>query len=640
MPEVSKDRQGLPWSGASTLLRLRILATTDLHAQVLAWDYATDRPAPGTGILALSDVIRDARAELPNALLFDNGDFLQGTALGDLAAQEGGTEERLVNPMILTMNALGYDAGTLGNHDFSHGLPHLIRAMDDAAFPVISANTIATPPAPLSDQPPERLSPKTLSLVAPWAILDRMMTDETGEQHRLTIGVTGFLPPQTAQWERGHLEGRVRIEDILTAARRTLPRLRAEGVDLVVVLAHSGIGPSVAEPGLENAALALAALPGVDVVVMGHTHQIFPAIHLEAQESVDAHRGTLAGKPAVMAGAYGAQLGVIDLLLERGDTASWRLLSHKVETRPAAKTTAGDALAAPEVHSAHLRTLDWVRQRVGRVDQPITTHFALIAPSAAMRLLALAQSSHVAAALRDGPLGHLPVLSAASPFKAGGRGGPEFYVDIPPGDLMVRHVLDLYPHPNTLTALRLTGAEITQWLERAAGLYQHITPGVPDQPLIRPDFPAFNLEMIHGLDFQIDLSQPARFDTRGRLVAPHARRIINLTWRGVPLDPAQSFVVATNCYRSNGGAGFAGTERSNLVMDDGLLVRDVVIRHLRERGTRLPPLASGWSFAPMPGTSVTFVSAPAARDAAARLDPAPEPLDQTPEGFLRFRLRL
>ncbi len=623
----------MPWPGRSVLLRLRLLSTTDLHAQVLPWDYATDCPAPGTGMAALARVIADARAELPNCLLFDNGDFLQGSALGDLAAQDGMAAQSPVNPVILAMNALGYDAGTLGNHDFSHGLPHLIRAVDAAAFPVVSANAIAAAPRDLPNHRPE-----ALNLVAPWVLLDRVLIDETGHPHPLRIGVTGFLPPQTAVWERGHLEGRVRIEDILTAARRTLPRLRAEGADLVVVLAHTGIGPSLAEPGMENAALALAALPGVDAVVMGHTHQVFPAPELPAQDGVDARRGTLAGKPAVMAGAYGARLGVIDLLLERGDTAAWRVLSHRVDTRPA--HTDGAAPAAPEVLAAHQRTLDWVRGRLGRVDHPMTTHFALVAPSPALRLLALAQGLHVADALREGPMGHLPVLSAVAPFKAGGRGGPGYYVDIPAGDLMLRHVLDLYPHPNTLTALRLTGAEIALWLERAAGLYNRILPGEADQPLINPDFPAFNFDLIHGLDFRIDLSQPARFDTRGRLVAPEAQRITGLTWRGAPLNPAHSFIVATNGYRSNGGSGFAGTERGNLVLDDGTPVRDVVAAHLRARGTALPPAASGWGFVPMPGTSVTFLSSPAARDTAPPTDPPPEPMEMTPDGFLRFRLRL
>ncbi|OYU19703.1 MAG: 2',3'-cyclic-nucleotide 2'-phosphodiesterase [Rhodobacteraceae bacterium PARR1] len=631
MPERALDQHGAARSGASALLRLRILSTTDLHAQVLPWDYASDRPAPGTGIAALSTVIAAARAEFPNSLLLDNGDFLQGSALGDLAATEGAAGQSPVNPVVHAMNALGYDAGTLGNHDFSHGLPHLIRAVDDAGYPVVCANAIAAPPRNLSDHRPE-----ALSLVAPWAMLDRVLTDESGQRHRLRIGVTGFLPPQTALWERGHLEGRVKIEDILTAARRTLPRLRAEGADIVVVLAHSGIGSSIPEPGMENAALALAALPGVDAVVMGHTHLIFPQPGQPDQDGVDPRRGTLAGKPAVMAGAYGARLGVIDLLLERGDTAAWRVLSHRVETRPAAAIAPDPA---PPVLAAHLRTLDWVRTRLGRVDQPMTTHFALIAPSDALRLLALAQGRHVAEALRDSPMGHLPVLSAVAPFKAGGRGGPGFYVNIPPGDLLLRHVLDLYPHPNTLTALRLTGAEIAQWLERAAGLFHRITPGVVDQPLINPDFPAFNFDLIHGLEFRIDLSQPSRFDTRGRLIAPDAQRITHLTWRGAPLNPAQSFIVATNCYRSNGGSGFAGTERGNLVLDDGIPVRDVVVQHLRDRGSRLPPAASGWGFAPMPGTSVTFLSSPAARDHL--LSPsAPEPLDLTPDGFLRFRLRL
>lgn len=620
----------------STRLHLRLMATTDLHMHLHAWDYAADCPAPGLGLAALVPVIQAARNEAANSLLFDNGDFLQGCAIGDLAAREGAAGRMAVNPMIVAMNDMRYDAGTLGNHDVSHGLPLLLSAVDAARHPVVSANLIGDAPHNLFDDD----ATPSHTLLPPWTILDRTMVDQTGQPHRLRIGVTGALPPQTALWERRTLDHQARVGDILPAIRDAVAGMRAEGADVVVVLAHSGIGPAAPEPGMENAGLVLAGLDGVDALILGHTHHVFPGPNAPTGPGIDAERGLLAGKPAVMAGAFGAQLGVIDLWLDRDATGGWRVTDGHAACRPAATETETAPLPEP-VTAAHRQTLDWVRGRIGRVDTAMTSHFALIAPSTALRLLALAKGRHVAEALQNGPHGRLPVLSAAAPFRSGGRAGPRNYTDIAAGEMQFRHVLDLCPHPNTITALRLTGAELANWLERAAGLFHQIVPGGQDQQLIDPDFPPFNFDIIDGLDFSIDLSAPSRFDTRGRLIAPEAQRITDLNWRGTPIDPKASFIVATNNYRSNGGMGFAGTDPTRLVLDEGTPVRDVLVAHVRDRGTRLPPSASGWRFRPMPGTTVTFLTSPEAAHHLHTLpDPVPEPLGLTSEGFLRFRLRL
>ena len=198
---------------------------------------------------------------------------------------------------------------------------------------------------------------------------------------------------------------------------------------------------------------------------------------------------------------------------------------------------------------------------------------------------------------------------------------------------------DLYIHPNSPVALRMTGAEVALWLERAVSLFHQITPGAVDAPLIDLDFPAYNFDMIHGLSYQVDLSQPARHDCAGRLVNPAARRIVGLSCQGRPLAPGDEFLLVTNSYRAAGGAGFAGTEPARVVMEESRPLRNVVQEYVARQGRVAPAAQADWRFAPMPGTSVLFDSAPE----AARLGPKVaglEPVGLQPTGFLRFRLRL
>lgn len=620
--------------GATGLVRLRLIATTDLHMHVLPWDYPTGRPFGGRGLATLARLVAAARDEVPNALLFDNGDFLQGSALGDHHARDAADGPRS-NPMIAAMNLLGYDAATLGNHEFSHGLPLLRAALAEARFPVVASNLHPTAPQSLFTDGP------ALPRVVPHLVLQRDLVDEAGIKRPLRIGLLGFLPPQTGIWERGNLDG-WHIDDILPAARQGVADLRGLGADLIVALSHSGIEPGPASPGLENASAQLAALEGIDAVIAGHAHLAFPSRSVPPAPEIDPLAGTLHGKPAVMAGAFGSHLGVIDLLLEQDAADQWSVIAHRTALRAnSAEAEEADPAICGAVQADHQATLDWLARPVGRTDRRLGTHFALVAPSRALRLIAQAKARYVADRLQGTAFGHLPVLASTAPFRAGGRGGPANYSDVPPGQVNLRHVLDLYPHPNTIAALRLTGAEMADWLEHAAGLFRTIRTGRQDQPLCRPDFPSFSFDLIDGLEFSIDLSQPPRFDPKGDLSDPSARRIRDLAWRGKAIRPEDTFVIATNSYRASGAGGFAGAEPANVVLADPVPVRDILIRHIETRGAVLPPTAGLWRFAPMPGTSVIFDTSPDARHMLHELhDLSAEPLDLTDDGFLRFRLFL
>lgn len=633
-----------PYPGSPALgpsqIHLRILATSDLHMHVLPWDYCADRPHQGFGLAELADLIEAARAGAANSLLVDNGDLLQGTPMGDLMADQGrGAHDP--HPMIAAMGRLGYDAATIGNHDFNFGVDFLLAALAGAAFPVVSANVATRIGAsPRQDE----------TLLPPWALLDRMLADGSGRRHRLRIGVIGLIPPQILVWDRDHLHGRVRTRDIVETAADQVPRLREAGADLVIALSHSGIGAASPGPGLENASLALAALPGIDAVVAGHSHQVFPSPAFEGRDGVDVPRGLLAGKPATMPGAFGSHLGLIDLVLAQGPTG-WEVADGRGRVLPVPVPAPGGGggasgarqAVAETVGPAHEATLAAVRRPVGASDIPLTTHFAMVAPVPAVALVARAKRRHVAEALRQTGFAGLPVLATAAPFKAGGRSGPDYYTDVPAGPLAERHVADLYAFPNTISAVIATGDDLRGWLERAAGAYRRIAPGAADQCLLDPDFSSHSFDMLFGLTYVIDLSQPARYSPQGDLLDASARRITGLWHEGRPVGPGDRFIVATNSYRAGGGSRFPGAGPDRIVYSAPLRNREILRRYLVALGTVrtghwTPPV---WRFAPMPGASVLFDTAPTAvvrPDDPAGLDI--EPAGPGEAGFARYRIRL
>lgn len=618
--------------------RLRILATTDLHVHLAPWDYYTDRSSAIGGLARTASLIAKARAEAGCCLLLDNGDFLQGSPLGDVVFHNQTADE--IHPMIAAMNALGYDAATVGNHEFSNGLPFLLQQLAMARFPVVSANiALKLGPSPLLDQ---TLLPATV-------ILDRRLTNARGEAQTLRIGIIGLAPPQTTLWERQQLGDLISTREVVEAAAAHVPKLRRDGADLVIALSHSGIGAVTPTSRMEDATAALAAIPGIDALIAGHTHQKFPSPDFARTPEIDPDRGLLWGKPAVMPGFHGSHLGVIDLNLTWA-AGKWHLFDAHVELRPIARRTRKGRImaltqSAPEImaiaHRAHRATRRWAVTPLGQSTHTLHSYFSLVAPCPPVRLIAAAQTMHVAAKLAGGPYADLPILSAAAPFHAGGRAGPENYAAIPPGTLVMRNAFDLYPHPNTIAALLITGAEVALWLERSFSLFRQIAPGAQDAELLDPQFPSHNFDLIEGLTWAVDLTAPPRFDDLGHTLNPAATRIRDLRHKDAPVDPQAQFVLATNSYRAVGSGRFPGTGPDRLILSGHDSSRNVLLAHIARLGTIDAAGPPNWRFAPLPGTTVLFDSAPAASQHLADLAPLrAEALDLTPTGFRRFRLHL
>ena len=574
---------------AGSTATLALLETTDLHANVLSYDYYKLQDEPSIGLERTAALIAQARAEFPNNLLLDNGDTIQGTALADYQA--------LVKPLACdqtlaiykAMNLLKVDGGGIGNHEFNYGLAFLSQVTGNQ-FDVDSVD--AAKPRCAGPQFPQVLAnvysvKSGKPLFAPYHIIDKQITAVGADGKTMTstvkVGIISFAPPTIMSWDKRWLEGRVYTQGVRETAEKFIPEMRAKGAELVVAISHGGLDNSPYSPTMENGNYYLSQVPGVDAMLIGHSHQLFPNATSTVPQfnlpGVDKARGLVNGVPTVMANLWGKHLGVIGLRL-RHDGKQWVI--DKAQTTVEARGiqnadksyVQADPAIAKLVATEHAATIAYVQTPVGSTDFRMSTYFADVGDISAIEVVNQAQTGYLAAYVKANlpQYANLPVLSMSSPFKSGSAGVSDF-TDVKAGNVALNNAADLYLYPNALYGVKMTGAELKAWLEHSAQRFHTIDPNqVAPQELINTAQPSYNFDTITSKDvsYEIDVTQPP------------GQRIKRLSYKGKAVDMQQNFLVATNNYRASGGGNFPGLDGSKTVLASPDNNRDLLIAYVTQ----------------------------------------------------------
>ncbi|GAB6429905.1 MULTISPECIES: bifunctional 2',3'-cyclic-nucleotide 2'-phosphodiesterase/3'-nucleotidase [unclassified Bacillus (in: firmicutes)] len=594
-------------NGESTV-NLRILETSDIHVNLMNYDYYQTKTDNKVGLVQTATLVNKAREEAKNSVLFDDGDALQGTPLGDYVANKINDPKKPVDPsythpLYRLMNLMKYDVISLGNHEFNYGLDYLNKVISKTEFPVINSNVYK------DDK--DNNEENDQNYFKPYHVFEKEVEDESGQKQKVKIGVMGFVPPQVMNWDKANLEGKVKAKDIVETAKKMVPKMKAEGADVIVALAHSGVDKSGYNVGMENASYYLTEVPGVDAVLMGHSHT----------EVKDVFNGV----PVVMPGVFGSNLGIIDMQLKKVN-GKWEVQKEqsKPQLRPIADSKGNplvksDEKLVNEIKDDHQATIDYVNTAVGKTTAPINSYFSLVQDDPSVQLVTNAQKWYVEKLFAENgqysKYKGIPVLSAGAPFKAGGRNGATYYTDIPAGTLAIKNVADLYVYPNTLYAVKVNGAQVKEWLEMSAGQFNQIDPKkTEEQPLVNIGYPTYNFDILDGVKYEIDVTQPAKYDKDGKVVNANTNRIINMTYEGKPVADNQEFIVATNNYRGSSQT-FPGVSKGEVVYQSQDETRQIIVKYMQETPVIDPAADKNWAFKPIVADKLntTFDSSPNAQ---------------------------
>ncbi|AYF45115.1 MULTISPECIES: bifunctional 2',3'-cyclic-nucleotide 2'-phosphodiesterase/3'-nucleotidase [unclassified Halobacteriovorax] len=627
-----------------TQVKLRIIETTDIHGYYKDYDYYQNRESKKYGLVKTATLIKKYIKSADNYTLVDNGDLIQGSPMADFVASYG---KEGTHPAFKLMNHLKYDVGNIGNHEFNYGLDFLNESLKDANFPYINANVFkdenGKPGAPYFKQ---------------YIIKEKEVVDTKGKKHKLKIGYIGFVPPQIMFWDKANLEGKVIARDIVEVAKELTVKMKNEGADIIIAIPHSGISTDKYKLYAEDSVFYLSKLPFINAIAFGHTHAVFPSKEYEGIEGIDAKKGTINGKAAVMPGKWGSHIGIIDLKLNYDGTI-WSVIDgqssvESIYDRNSDMSVKPDLELSEIIEEDHQRTLKLADKKIGSSKQDFYSFLSLIQDDATTQIVSNAQMDYVKKAIQgDANLSDLPVLSAVAPFKAGGRkNDPNGYTDVSKGELTIRNAADLYLYPNILYALKITGKDVRMWLECSAGMFAHIdTNYFKEQPLINwGGFRTYNFDNIDGVTYEIDVTERRHFDEDCKVLNKDSFRIKNLKYNGKPVKDNQEFILATNNYRATGGK-FSGTVKENVVITAPDTNRQVLINYIRSESKKKGFVEAkpnmNWKIKSVPNAEklkVYFETSPSKKASRFIKENAIYPLKRLDgldeEGFARYQINL
>jgi 2',3'-cyclic-nucleotide 2'-phosphodiesterase (5'-nucleotidase family) len=501
-------------------LDLVVAATTDVHGRLRGWNYESNRVDPLRGLTRAATIVDSVRRSAPGrVILLDAGDLLQGNSLAYVAAR---IAPDAPHPVMAAMNAMQYDAAAVGNHEFNYGLPFLERSIAQATFPFLAANAYR---------------PDGSHAFRSWVMVER---------GGARIAIVGATTPGSMVWDRDHLAGRLVLHDIIPAVRTAVTEARAAGAAVVLVTMHAGLDePSSYDtvttgvPSENVAARVAHEVPGIDLVLYGHSHKEMPDTLID---------GVLLMQPK----NWATSVAVAHLVLAN-DAGRWHVVRKSSRVVQAAGH-AESAAVLSATDAAHRATVAWVTTPIGRTPVVWRADSARVTDTPLIDFINEVERRASGAELAS---------SAAFSLDATLDSGA-----ITPGRLQA-----LYPYDNTLRAIRISGRQLRDYLEQSARYYRT---GAGGAVTVDPAIPGFNFDIVSGVDYTLDVSRPI------------GQRVTRLDFKGRAVAPADSFTMALNNYRQTGGGGYAMLSGAPVVYDKQQEIRQLLIDEVRRTGTITP----------------------------------------------------
>ncbi|WP_414047118.1 5'-nucleotidase C-terminal domain-containing protein [Macrococcus equi] len=555
------------------MYKLSILATTDTHSHISLYDYFLEREMQINGLILAGSKIEEIKSLNEQqdiaTLVVDNGDILQGNIMADYAANVRPD----IHPAINMMNEIGYDAGTLGNHEFNYGLDYLDTAQKQGLFPLVNCNV------------------KHINgdfVVKPYQIVEKSYNDGTS----IKFGITGVVPEQIMMWDKEHLTGRVLVEDMYDALLQYSNQLKAQGCDIVVALMHTGLAQEQLEEmrGIENQVYRLAQIEAVDAFVFGHTHQQFPGPDYADIKDVDAVNGKVFHAYGVQPMCFASHLGRIDIELEQTETG-FNIVDGKSSVIELKSSDVVINTHLIDVNkNAHDGVLEYVKRPIGITHRHHESYFAQVGPSSVVEVIAKAGKFATEELIKNHQLtlASPNIISTSAPIKAG-RDGVNDYIDIESGRLTLKDALNIYRFPNKLSAVNITGKVLREWVEWSVSCYNTIGSEyiVKDNKSTAPGFPSYNMDIFYELNYSIDLSCEARYSNVGEKIND-TYRIKELTYLNQPVTDEQQFTVLTTDYRTNFCPILKDAAVTKIQLED-IEIRQIIIDYIKTHGIDFEP---------------------------------------------------
>ena len=511
-----------------------ILQTSDVHGFIHDWDYYGNSQYD-QGLAMVQTIVKEERETDPSLLLLDGGDTFQGTPL---SYYYNVIESQVINPMAIAMNAMKYDAMTIGNHDYNYGQMVLEKIMGELNFPVMSANI-------RDEKGNEKYQPFLIKSVK-----------------GINVGILSLTTTGIPIWEDPSNISGLTFNDAVKTAINYIPRMKVAGAEIIVALAHSGThletdNPRDAQSWLlpvsewsdkgyadvpdQNFIIKLAEnVPDIDVIFAGHAHSTIPQSYIN---------GVLIVEPSY----WGRGISKVSI------TYNGEEVTEKYGEFLSVKGKTPDAEIINLTREYQETVLDYINAPAGYATLPFEGgDQARIKDSPLVDFLNTTQLEMAEAA------GYPAQIAMAAIFN--NEGGFE------EGTISIADVYKIYQYDNTLYVLEITGNILRRALEHDAKYWKQISNQNSEDATIESlksgNTRDYNWDMYSGMDYVLDLTKPV------------GHRVVLLEIDGKQIEPDQKLIIAVNNYRAGGGGGYTMFKEGNILWQSQSVIRDYVVDYI------------------------------------------------------------